>query len=103
MTDTDDTVEVQVTPDLLQRAVVIIDGKPVLATLITNGVTRWFGRDLLTYRVEEDDELVVLTPAPASGRQAARRPQSLAEYDRLHDNGCSVCRNPDCDNPGGQH
>ena len=55
MTDTDATVEVQVTPDLLQRAVVIIDGKPVLATLITNGVTRWFGRDLLTYRVEDDD------------------------------------------------
>ena len=55
MTDTDATVEVQVTPDLLQRAEVIIDGKPVLATLITNGVTRWFGRDLLTYSVVEED------------------------------------------------
>ena len=54
MTDTDDTVEVQVTPDLLQRAVVIIDGKPVLATLIGGGVVNWFGRDLLTYRVEDD-------------------------------------------------
>ena len=53
MTDTDDTVEVQVTPDLLQRAVVIIDGKPVLATLI--GAVRWGTHDLLTYRVEDDD------------------------------------------------
>ena len=53
MTDTDDTVEVQVTPDLLQRAVVVVDGKPVLATLI--GAVRWGDFDLLTYRVEDDD------------------------------------------------
>jgi len=53
MTDTDATVEVQVTPDLLQRAVVVVDGKPVLATLI--GAVRWGTHDLLTYTVHEED------------------------------------------------
>jgi len=54
MTDTDATVEVQVTPDLLQRAVVVVDGKPVLATLI--GAVRWGTHDLLTYSVVEEDD-----------------------------------------------
>lgn len=31
------------------------------------------------------------------------RAMSLAEYDRLHDNGCSICRDPNCTDPGGKH
>jgi len=53
MTDTDATVEVQVTLDLLEWVVVVIDGKPVVATLI--GAVRWGDRDLLTYTVHEED------------------------------------------------
>lgn len=34
---------------------------------------------------------------------SCRAPQTLAEYDAQHDNGCSICRDPNCSNPGGKH
>jgi hypothetical protein len=55
MSDDTPTVEVAVTPELVRQVVVIdADGKPGLARLI--GPVRWFGTDLLTFEVVEDDD-----------------------------------------------
>lgn len=33
----------------------------------------------------------------------AQRSQSLKDFDAMNNNGCSICRDPNCDNPGGKH
>lgn len=36
-------------------------------------------------------------------KSKGEKPQSLADYDRLNPTSCSICRDPNCNNPGGKH
>jgi len=51
-------------------------------------------------RVEQEQRPIVELQRLA--RKHKRR-LTLAEYDHTHDNGCSICRDPNCTEPGGQH
>lgn len=42
-------------------------------------------------------------PKPRGPRPGDPPCRSLDEYDARYDNGCSICRDPNCDNPGGKH
>lgn len=41
-------------------------------------------------------------PAPVRGGIGCTC-TTLADYDRNHDNGCSICRDPNCSEPNGKH